>query len=146
MQTAKVKNLKSHTNQGAQSRGTEQSAQLFFHLWPLRQQNGIAYRVSRRIVSGHPMRTKYSLVPPANTFNRSPRTQITRVRVKANTKHLPCFKGERQHQQLSFSIRSGSNGGLCQPRVADLAGIRVLTAVPRVIRRPHPTLHVPEAC
>jgi hypothetical protein len=66
--------------------------------------------------------------------------------MKADAKYLPRFKRVRQHQQLSLSICCTSNGGMGQPGIADLTSIRVLTTVPLVTRRPHPTLQVPETC
>jgi hypothetical protein len=50
------------------------------------------------------MGSEDSLELSADAFERSAGTLITRVRVKADTEHLPGFEGMRQHEQLSFGV------------------------------------------
>src|SRR3981081_1366002 len=48
----------------------------------------------------------------------------------------------RQHQELGLGICCGPDCRTCQPRIADLAGVGRLAAVPRMARRPRPPLQV----
>src|ERR1700732_501543 len=83
-------------------------------------------------------------VLPTDALERRARTLIARIRVKAHTKHLPGFKGMRQHEQLGLSVGRSPDGRPGQPRVADLTGIGSAPSVPRMSLRPRPTLQVPE--
>jgi len=65
--------------------------------------------------------------------------------MKANAKHLPGFEGVRQHKQLGFGVGCSPDCRAGQPRVADLTGVWEVAAVPRMARRPRPSLQIPEA-
>ncbi len=82
----------------------------------------------------------------ADAFERSARTLVARVGVKANPDHLPRFEGMRQHEHLRLGVGCGPDRRACQPRVTDLADVGVVATVPRVALRPRPSLQIKEAC
>src|SRR5260370_37351043 len=51
----------------------------------------------------------------------------------------------RQHEQLGLGVGRSPDCRAGQPRVADLARVGDVAAVPRVARRPRPSLQIPEA-
>ena len=80
----------------------------------------------------------------ADAFERSARPLVAHVGVKADSEHLPRFEGVFQHKQLGFSIGCGPDRGPCQPGVANLTGVGEIAAMPRVARRPRPSLQIEE--
>src|SRR6266446_5779189 len=82
----------------------------------------------------------------ADTFERSARTSVTRVGMKANPEHLPRLEGVGQHEQLDLGVGCGPDFRARQPRVTDLTDVGVVASVPRVAVWPRPSLQVKEAC
>jgi len=91
------------------------------------------------------MRPQSPLEFPANPFQGRARTLVARIRVKAHPQHLPRFERVRQHEQLCLSVSRSANRRARQPRVANLTGVRKLSPMPGVPRRPRPSLEIPEA-
>src|SRR5713101_6991051 len=83
---------------------TQKLTQLLLHHWPLRRHDRIAHRVASNVVSGHPMGSENPIELTADAFERSARTLVTRVGVKANPEHLPRFEGVRQHEHLRLGV------------------------------------------
>src|ERR1700675_2173986 len=125
---------------------TKELTQLLLHSWPVRCHDRIAHRVASNGVSGHPMGSENPIELTADAFERSTRTLVTRVGVKANPEHLPRFEGMRQHEQLRLGVGCGPDCRARQPRVTDLTDVGVVATVPRVALRPRPSLQVKEAC
>src|SRR6266478_9157276 len=82
----------------------------------------------------------------ANAFERSARTLVTRIGMKANSEYLPRFEGVGQHEQLGLGVGCGPDFRARQPRVTDLTDVGVVATVPRVAVWPRPALQVKEAC
>ena len=101
----------------------QQLNQTSFHLGPFRRDDRIAHRITRDEISGHAMRTEYAFKLASDALDRGTGTLIARVRVKADAKDLPDLEGVPQHEELGFGIRTGTNRGLREPRITDLAGI-----------------------
>src|SRR6266481_3620416 len=82
----------------------------------------------------------------ANAFERSARTLVTRIGMKANSEHLPRFECVRQHEQLGLGVGCGPDFRARQPPVTDLTDVGVVATMPRVALWPRPSLQVKEAC
>src|ERR1700689_4797701 len=118
-------------------------AQPHFCAPPLCRDDRIANRVAGRKVCGHPMGSKNPFELCTDAFDRGARTLVARVRMQANTEHLPGFERGGEHKQLSLGIRPGPDSRAGKPGVADLAGIES-AAVSRMALRPQPALNIPK--
>lgn len=119
--------------------------QPFLNFRPLRLSNRIPHRIAWHKIRGHAMGAKNPFKLPADAFKRCSRPLIARVRVKADAKHLPAFKGMRQHEQLSLGVRRTADGRAGEPCVANLTSVGIRASVARMSRRPRPSLHVPKS-
>jgi hypothetical protein len=91
------------------------------------------------------MRTEYAFKLASDALDRGTGTLIARVRVKADAKDLPDLEGVPQHEELGFGIRTGTNRGLREPRITDLAGVRETAPVIGMSLGPCPPFDIPEA-
>src|SRR5208337_1187491 len=97
-------------------------------------------------VGSYAVRTENPFELPSNAFDGRARTLVANVGVEADAERLPGFESMRQHEQLGLSIGSSPNRRGGQPRIANLASVGNIPAVPRMARRPCPSLQVKETC
>jgi len=81
----------------------------------------------------------------ANALDRRPGTRISNIRMQAHPQYVPRFESMSQHEQFCFGIRSRSDRGAAQPRIANLTCIGSAAAVQRMSRRPGPALDIEES-
>ena len=112
---------------------------------PLRSDSRIPHRIAWDEVCGHSVDAENSLELPADAFERGAGTLVTGVGVKADAEHFPQFEGVREHQQFGLGVGGGADRGTGQPRISNLARVRTAAPVRRMVRRPRPSLDVPEA-
>jgi len=103
------------------------------------------YGIARSVVSGDAVGSENPLEFRTDTFERGAGSLVAGVGVKADAQHLPGFESMPQHEQLGFRVGRGADGGTGEPGVTDLAGVGVLATMAGVVRRPCPSLHIPEA-
>ena len=123
----------------------QEVAQLLLHRRPLRRYDREACRVADSVVRRYPMGSKCPFELPSDAFDSSAGALVPHVGVEADTKYLPGFESMRQHELLAFSIGCGPDRRAGKPGVADLTDVEDVAALPRVIRRPRPSLQIPEA-
>src|SRR5580658_10636571 len=130
----------------ARSRSIQQLIQPTLHLRPLLRHDRKARRIASDEVSSHPMRPQNPFELSADAFDGRARTLVTRVGVEADAEHLPGFEGVRQQEQLALGVGRGPDCRSRQPGIADLAGVGIHAAVPRMALWPCPSFQIKEAC
>ena len=81
----------------------------------------------------------------ADAFDGFLGPEVSRVGVKADTEHAPCFKGVSEHEEFGLAIGGGADGGAGEPCVADFAGVGHISPVALVAHVPGPEFDIPEA-
>ena len=64
----------------------------------------MAHGITSGVIGGNSMGSESSSKLPADAFEGSARTLVTRVRVEAPAKRLPGLEGMGQHQQLRLGV------------------------------------------